>query len=102
VRGYHLPATDLYIEPVANFLLVLQPPRYGRIINRLHYQKVYVPAGPLPYLEPTKNCRDPLRSIIKNPANPLNMICVIDDIVELTAAAIESREEDFEKIIGTK
>jgi len=30
------------------------------------------------------------------------MICVIDDIVELTATAIESREEDFEKIIGTK
>jgi hypothetical protein len=28
------------------------------------------------------------------------MICVIDDRVELTAAAIESREKDFEKIIG--
>jgi hypothetical protein len=66
----------------------------------MYYLKGCVHAGPLLYLEPTKNCREPLRSIIKNPANPLHMICVIVDIVELTASAIESREKDFEKIVG--
>jgi hypothetical protein len=34
------------------------------------------------------------------PRKPTRMICVIDEIVELTASAIESREEDFEKIVG--